>query len=230
MDKYQSNLFNKIKNISLTSPLGDGKVEYNENEFILIQNENYNILKYTLVVDNLLIEKISVDGIEFNNKVIIDFNKKINEITFFFRNSLAEPLTFKAVYIYANKDNYDNKIALAKKEKMLMELSPQIRMGNGVINIHWKSVSDDYNFMRLTIYAIIDTKEMIMEKITIQNGIFYQPLNNLAFGEYKVLMEVFDKTNTIIISTFLNFYIRDEYSLLLNEIKNKIGFVSTKIR
>lgn len=223
MDKYQLNLFKKIKFIKLNSPLGDGMVEYNDSELILIQNENYNITKYSLLIDDSLLQKIVVDGNEYKGEIIIDFNTKINEIKFFFKNNLVDVIALKLSYVFSDREKYDLKVAVENREKMLKEMNPKIRIGNRVANIHWIGVTKNYDYMILTVFALIDDKEMLMEKNKVSNGVFFKSLIDLAPGDYKVSLEACDKYDNKIVDTNLFFTMVDPYSSLLEQIKMKIG-------
>lgn len=238
MDKYQSKLLERNKQLTLDSAEGKGNVELIDSTLVLTQNENYNIKQYTLNIVNDAIASVQVDGkaIRGNGsfEIPIDFDKRVKKIVILFSNNFADPCEFDVKYKESDKEAYDEKVIAHNKAMRLANMCATCKTGDALVNFYWGKASDDYAYSLLSLYVYTgrndENQYLLMQEFKIENGVFYKSISDLAFEEYVAELSQFDQNDRLIISTELKFSIDDFKDKVIETLKKELEGVKGQIR
>jgi len=205
MNKYQLDILNKcfIKDLMVNGK-ESGTINLDLNGLVLIQNENYNIVKYELQISDSLIQKISIDNNEFKPKdgyfnLLVDFNNKIKSIEVIFRNSIVDNLNLNVIYKDADKEMYDEKVLKITKELYTNNMKVMGHETDGLYSVTFAPCSGDYSYSVISFFRSPD--KVILKKERIEKGlgiaIFGPVPENL---EINIIISQYDKNNTLLIS------------------------------
>ena len=165
MNKYQKFILERtLCFISKDMEVNDKKAVTNyvndNDEFIIQQDENYNIKKHNIIVSGLSIDSIEIDGkkcekIEtpkhsyFDDKMnlaVVDFDNRAKEITFNFVNNIAEPLTLKLKFIESDHASFDAKEAESNRQNLMAAANIKLATGADLVNVYFQPVTDNYGY------------------------------------------------------------------------------------
>lgn len=139
----------------------------NENdEFVVLQDENYNIKKYNIIISGLSISSVEIDGKKsemidtpnhsfFDGKMnlaVVDFDNRAKDITFNFANNAAEPLTLKLKFIESDHAFFDAKEAESNRQRLIAAANIKIATGSDLVNVYFQPVTDNYSHTVIELY------------------------------------------------------------------------------
>lgn len=237
MDKYQSKLLERNKQLTLESSQGNGQVELTDSEIVLTQNENYNVKKYQLIIVNDAVETIQLDGktIQGNEsfKADIDFDNKLKKIIISFKNGFANPCEFNVRFIEADKTAYDQKVAAQNNAECLANMNATCKTGLDLVNIYWNKASEKYAYTKIALYVYVENQKseyLFMQEYKVDDDVFYKSVTGLAIGDYKVKVSQFDSNNNLIVSTEVQFSITNPLNKKLDAIASKLAEVRGQVK
>lgn len=237
MDKYQSKLLERNKQLTLESSQGNGQVELTDSEIVLTQNENYNVKKYQLIIVNDAVETIQLDGktIQGNEsfKADIDFDNKLKKIIISFKNGFANPCEFNVRFIEADKTAYDQKVAAQNNAECLANMNATCKTGLDLVNIYWNKASEKYVYTKIALYVYVENQKseyLFMQEYKVDDDVFYKSVTGLAIGDYKVKVSQFDSNNNLIVSTEVQFSITNPLNKKLDAIASKLAEVRGQVK
>ena len=171
MNKYQKFILERtLCFISKDMEVNDKKAVTNyvndNDEFLIQQDENYNIKKHNIIVGGLSIDSIEIDGkkcekIEtpkhsyFDDKMnlaVVDFDNRAKEITFNFANNVAEPLTLKLKFIESDHASFDAKEAESNRQNLMAAANIKLATGADLVNVYFQPVTDNYGYTVIELY------------------------------------------------------------------------------
>lgn len=171
MNKYQKFILERtLCFISKDMEVNDKKAVTNyvndNDEFMIQQDENYNIKKHNIIVGGLSIDSIEIDGkkcekIEtpkhsyFDDKMnlaVVDFDNRAKEITFNFANNVAEPLTLKLKFIESDHASFDAKEAESNRQNLMAAANIKLATGADLVNVYFQPVTDNYGHTVIELY------------------------------------------------------------------------------
>ncbi len=181
----------------------------NDENFVINQDNNYNIKKHNILFKSNAIEFVEVDGVRFDERpsqeideeersiiVPIDFDRQASKITFNFVESMADPLTLPLKYVEADHSIYDSQV----QAELNAQIKPECRTGIDLVNIYWNVVSDKVEETRIVLYAVIDKAERLIARFK-ETGSMFKVVSGLAFGEYRYEIVEIDKDGNEIART-----------------------------
>lgn len=237
MDKYQSKLLERNKQLTLESSQGNGQVELTDSEIVLTQNENYNVKKYQLIIVNDAVETIQLDGktIQGNEsfKAEIDFDNKVKKIIISFKNGFANPCEFNVRFIEADKTAYDQKVVAQNNAECLANMNATCKTGLDLVNIYWNKASEKYVYTKIALYVYVENQKseyLFMQEYKVDDDVFYKSVTGLAIGDYKVKVSQFDSNNNLIVSTEVQFSITNPLNKKLDAIASKLDEVRGQVK
>lgn len=233
MNKYQEYIFKSRlgKNFIFdrccakgctTAPQQYGEFDKTLDLFTIIQDEDINIVDYTLLIvvgvikqiekvfvfKNTVWKEIEMSEWKVNSgrgderllsvyNISIDFNDRIEKIKFSFKNDLADDYILNLKYVEADKEKYFAKQAQQKKDDLLKTASIKYSTGNDLVNIYFQPCCDEYERTEITLFK----DNQMLAKYKVDDGVFFKSINGLAYGEYEYIVKQFGKDNKLLIET-----------------------------
>ena len=227
MDKYQKFLIEKYKKSSWFYYANDGTKDedvknglnivqnWDNAECIIIQYENPNIIEYVLVVpEEQYLSGISIykngkwSNVEKNiwnrkerkipaYKIILNFNDRIEKIKVSFIENFANDFTFSIQYQEADKEKYNEKLAMEHKAELLKVANIKVSTGADLVNIYFQPCCDSYARTEITLYK----DNMMLAKYKVDEETFFKSISGLAYGKYEFILKQFDDKGNIILET-----------------------------
>lgn len=128
MNKYQEHAFSSVQLVCLCEDNKKAQVKVIDGKIEITQNENYNIVKYDLIVSGANIEKVeyfttkwndsNVHDEKYNSKIVpVDFDQTPSKVKISFVGGLVDPIELPIKYIPADKETWDQK----NKEIMMVD-------------------------------------------------------------------------------------------------------------
>lgn len=128
MNKYQEHAFSSVQLVCLCENNEKAQVKVVNGKIEITQHENYNIVKYDLIVSGANIEKVeyfttkwndsNVYDEKYNSKIVpVDFDQTPSKVKISFVGGLIDPIELPIKYIPADKETWDQK----NKEKMMAD-------------------------------------------------------------------------------------------------------------
>jgi hypothetical protein len=206
MNKYQKFILERtLCFISKDMEVNDKKAVtnyVNDDEFMIQQDENYNIKKHNIIVGGLSIDSIEIDGkkcekIEtpkhsyFDDKMnlaVVDFDNRAKEITFNFANNVTEPLTLKLKFIESDHASFDAKEAESNRQNLMAAANIKLATGADLVNVYFQPVTENYSYTVIELYSAQGN----FEKQHISSGVAYKlPPAKLLGGTIESLLGKF---------------------------------------
>ena len=198
MDKYQLNLFNRIK----FEVVEDTADFYLNNDAIeAIQPENAYIETINVTAYGTFLDKISINGIEYRNQndsvnFVISFCDDIKSIKFSFKDGIVEDCEVPINLIKSDKAKWDEKQAKEKGETLNKLVNIDVRSDINLINIFFTYIND-------TKYVIAD---LYLEGRKIgcfrnsENQLFIS-IPNIVAGKYSIILNMYNSNDNLLFST-----------------------------
>ena len=238
MDKYQEDL---MRNVSFVQyDLTNMKyvvIPCDNNSIKIIQNEDITHAKYIIYLERGLdviskvevcenesfrmLDKISLKNFseKFNKNreehvIELDFdNPTISKIKIYFVNDLAAPLEISIEYVFANKEEYYQKIEQERIKELIELMRVTHSCGHDLVTIKFKHCSEGVASTQIILF---DDMLQLMGKFKVDEDMFYKSITNLAYGSYNYKVEQYNKDNQLIVATdYIEFCIKNP----LNEIR-----------
>lgn len=211
MDKYQKFA---IKRVIIKGDKTLKSLVWDYKKIIVKQNENYNLTKYTILIQHASIIKIEyfigdvmycatrVD--EYQHSIEIDFNKRITFIRLYFVEKVVEPIDIEIEYEEADKLAYDKKIEEEHKKNLTEKAKVVVKTGNSLINVTFQPVNTSFAYSKVELYAItgdkvVDNKHIneyqLMAKYKTDENVYFHSITGLAYGKYAVILIEYDSEN-----------------------------------
>lgn len=171
MNKYQKYILERtLCFISKDMEVNDKKPVTNyvndNDEFMIQQDENYNIKKHNILISGFSISSVEIDGKKSDkidtpklcylddkvNLAVVDFDNKAKEITFNFANNIAEPLTLKLKFIESDHASFDAKEAESNRQNLMAAANIKLATGADLVNVYFQPVTDNYSHTVIELY------------------------------------------------------------------------------
>ncbi len=204
MNKYQSSLINR-GTLSLVSPQGNGIATIADDVLTVIQNENYEIVQYTLRFENTLVFSANVDNKLFNQKndcveIPIDFINQAASVEIVFKNNFAEPCKLAIKYVLADKNSFDEKVRAERQTMYKKTMHFICRTGLNLVNFHWQNACDEVAKTEIRFFANDNNMSILIEKIELPSDRFFYAFTNVAYGKYSAIITQKDALGKTIIT------------------------------
>lgn len=237
MNKYQKFILERtLCFISKDMEVNDKKAVTNyvndNDEFMIQQDENYNIKKHNIIVGGLSIDSIEIDGKKDDkmNLAVVDFDNRAKEITFNFANNVAEPLTLKLKFIESDHASFDAKEAESNRQNLMAAANIKLAAGADLVNVYFQPVTENYSYTVIELYLaqgnfekqhissgvayklppaklLGGTIESLLGKFKVEDGMFFKAITGLANGVYGVKITEFDKSEKPLFSSDVMFFV-----------------------
>jgi len=237
MNKYQKFILERtLCFISKDMEVNDKKAVTNyvndNDEFMIQQDENYNIKKHNIIVGGLSIDSIEIDGKKDDkmNLAVVDFDNRAKEITFNFANNVAEPLTLKLKFIESDHASFDAKEAESNRQNLMAAANIKLATVADLVNVYFQPVTENYSYTVIELYLaqgnfekqhissgvayklppaklLGGTIESLLGKFKVEDGMFFKAITGLANGVYGVKITEFDKSEKPLFSSDVMFFV-----------------------
>lgn len=220
MDKYQKYLFSLFSCVYKFGIEGCESSNYSEGILIdndadnitIIQNEDINKTKYVLYIngqrnkETVILSAVyifkdnawkEVKGVENIYKIQVDFDDRIEKIKLSFMNNLADDYIINIIYQEADKEKYNEKLAMEHKAELLKVANIKVSTGADLVNIYFQPCCDDC--VRTEIVLFKDN--MMLAKYKIDEETFFKSIGGLAYGKYTFVLKQFDKDSNALFET-----------------------------
>ena len=209
MNKYQKFILERVvcyiktdDNLEISSGKNPLVSYLNEkDEFVVKQDNNYNIKKHYILIGGSFVKSIELDGKKINSKeapqnspfygkafvVPVDFDNRAQEIKLFFADDLEDPAVLKLHFVEADHSIYDGMVQAEINKKICAEH----KTGTDLVNIYWNLVSDKVEYSQLNLY-VCSNGERLIGKYKETEATF-KSITGLAFGTYRYEIIEFDK-------------------------------------
>ncbi len=210
MNKYQMTILNNIDITFRSSELDYASTyQINDDELQLIQDENYNITKYSLILKAesiLQVETYSkkwdkIEGYLNQFNIDIDFNNQIRKIKITFNDDIVDPIILNINYIYANRDDYDLVLKEKSEDLLIKKASIRVTTGQSLINVLFQPVSQTYSYTKVELYSFMDNIPLLMARYKVSDDLFFLPIKDLAYGTYKIKVIEYGSNDEIIFTS-----------------------------
>ena len=131
----------------------------------------------------------------------LDFNDRINTIRFEYKNNIVDPVEISVNYVEANKDQYYQKVAAAKRAEMLAEMSVVCKTGDNLVNVFWKNANQNVKSVLFELF--LDNQQQLIMREKMGSGILFKSVQGLAYGTYYFKLSQFDGAGKLIVETDL---------------------------
>ena len=226
MNTIQKQLLGKIASLKLIGQNGkDGQASMIEEALNLLQNEDYHVISYTLVIESTSIDTVETSGKKYQSKegiieIPIDFSQPIQAVTFKFKMDLAEPVTFAVTYVPADKEAYDAKDIGIQRKKKLEALCLSVRTGFDTAHLYWKPALEAGEKLLIELFATNrnpttgERNDYFMKPVSVMDGNCYASATNLPYGDYCFLFKIIRHNETIFLEQRVDFKITDQFAEL----------------
>ena len=169
------------------------------------------------------------------SEIIIDFNDRIDAIRLKFIKNIADDLEIGIAYKEADKQAYNEMQEVLRKENILKRAAIKHSVGESLINIYFQPCVDNYDHTEISLfipektevkkvggpYGPVDQENVLswslIMKTTVENGIFFKSITDLAYGRYAYIVKQLDERNNLLIETdYIEFYIRKQQPPMVN--------------
>lgn len=224
MNKYQRVLIQELSyEIRPFKKEFNGEVHLEDNNFIIQQNENYNINEYILCMQSSYFTKIEyyrnkkwikvkekkISDVQYFYQININFKNRITKIKIHFNNKIAAPLTCNIVYKEADKDLFDAKIkaeqqviyeenARIKRNEDISKVSIKVNNGVSMLNVLFQPLNKSYSYSEIELYYGVDSSKQFMGKYIIKDNLYFHSITDLAYGTYSIKLIQYNSQNKII--------------------------------
>ncbi len=236
MDKYQEQFMNgrHFLCFDLVSKKTVGEV-FNNESLTIRQDSDITHTRYILLIASNSIEKIEIceNGkyteyakkdineypnilqqypklLQFNKKdfiIELDFEtKSISKIKLHFVHDFADPLEIFIEYVDADKEAYYKKAAEEKRLELIKQMNIAHSCGQDLVTIRFKNCCDEAACTKIALY---DGSKQFMGTFTVEQGMFYKSITNLAYGKFYYIIEQFDTDGNVLVTTdYIEFVIK----------------------
>ena len=190
------------------------RVVFDENNdtVTIIQDENPNIVDYTLIIfgesfiKTIEISKNSkwkkIEKSTFKTRwaafrLNINFDDRIEKVKVSFRDNLADDYIIDVKYQEADKEKYNEKLAMEHKAELLKVANIKVSTGADLVNIYFQPCCDSYTRTEIALYK----DNMMLAKYKVDEETFFKSINGLAYGKYEFILKQFDDKGNIILET-----------------------------
>ena len=210
MNKYQQMILDNIDITFRSSELDYASTyQINDDELQLIQDENYNITSYSLILKSESISSIEIynkkwdkiDGYLNQFNISIDFNNQIRKIKIYFNDDIVDPIILSINYIYANRDDYDLVLKEKSEDLLIKKASIRVTTGQSLINVLFQPVSQNYSYTKVELYSFMDNIPLIMARYKVSDDLFFLPIKDLAYGTYKIKVIEYGSNDEVIFTS-----------------------------
>ena len=210
MNKYQSFLIGKcFRNIDRRENNNKNfKFVEESDKIILKQDENIELVEYTLTLSHIYMETIekifvlkndSWQEIEKGEKVFIKFNfeDRTSQIKFVFTNNLADDYIVNIEYVEADKAIYYAKKDQEHRAELIKTANIKVSTGTDLANIYFQPCNKNYSRSEITLYK----DNMMLAKYKVEEGSFFKSIAGLTPGTYYFELSQFDSNGNLIIKS-----------------------------
>ena len=190
------------------------RVVFDENNdtVTIIQDENPNIVDYTLIIfGESFIKTIEIyknskwEKIEKSTfktrwaafRLNINFDDRIEKVKVSFRDNLADDYIIDVKYQEADKEKYNEKLAMEHKAELLKVANIKVSTGADLVNIYFQPCCDSYARTEIALYK----DNMILAKYKVDEETFFKSISGLAFGKYEFVLKQFDDKGNVLLET-----------------------------
>ncbi len=190
------------------------RVVFDENNdtVTIIQDENPNIVDYTLIIfGESLIKTIEIyknskwEKIEKSTfktrwaafRLNINFEDRIERVKVSFRDNLADDYIIEVKYQEADKEKYNEKLAMEHRTELLKVANIKVSTGADLVNIYFQPCSEDYLRTEIVLYK----DGLMLAKYKVDEEVFFKSINGLAYGKYEFILRQFNTKNENILET-----------------------------
>ena len=190
------------------------RVVFDENNdtVTIIQDENPNIVDYTLIIfGESFIKAIEVykkskwekvDKSTFKTRwaafrLNINFDNRIEKVKVSFRDNLADDYIIDVKYQESDKEKYNEKLAMEHKAELLKTANIKVSTGADLVNIYFQPCCDNYASTEIALYK----ENMMLAKYKVDEEMFFKSINGLAYGKYEFVLKQFNTRNETILET-----------------------------
>lgn len=236
MNKYQKFILERtLCFISKDMEVNDKKAVTNyvndNDEFMIQQDENYNIKKHNIIVGGLSIDSIEIDGKKDDkmNLAVVDFDNRAKEITFNFANNVAEPLTLKLKFIESDHASFDAKEAESNRQNLMAAANIKLAAGADLVNVYFQPVTENYSYTVIELYLaqgnfekqhissgvayklppaklLGGTIESLLGKFKVEDGMMFKSITGLAKGAYGFKLSQYDGKGNLLFTTDYQYF------------------------
>lgn len=184
----------------------------NNDTVTIIQDENPNIVDYTLIIfgesfiktieiyKNSKWEKIEKSMFKTRwaaFRLNINLDDKIEKVKVSFRDNLADDYIINVVYQEADKEKYNEKLTMEHRAELLKVANIKVSTGADLVNIYFQPCCDNYACTEIALYK----ENMMLAKYKVEEDVFFKSINGLAYGEYEFILKQFDDKGNIILES-----------------------------
>ena len=184
----------------------------NNDTVTIIQDENPNIVDYILIVfGESFINAIEVykkskwEKVEKSTfktrwaafRLNINFDDRIEKVKVSFRDNLADDYIIDVKYQEADKEKYNEKLAMEHKAELLKVANIKVSTGADLVNIYFQPCCDSYARTEIALYK----DNMMLAKYKVDEEMFFKSINGLAYGKYTFVLKQFDKDSNPLLET-----------------------------
>ena len=190
------------------------RVVFDENNdtVTIIQDENPNIVDYTLIIfGESFIKTIEIyknskwEKIEKSTfktrwaafRLNINFDDRIEKVKVSFRDNLADDYIINVVYQEADKEKYNEKLTMEHRTELLKVANIKVSTGADLVNIYFQPCCDNYASTEIALYK----ENMMLAKYKVEEDAFFKSINGLAYGKYEFILKQFDDKGNIILES-----------------------------
>lgn len=190
------------------------RVVFDENNdtVTIIQDEDPNIVDYILIVSG---EKIIKSIETYKNskweyvekgkyktcwsafRLNINFDDRIEKVKVSFRDNLADDYIIDVKYQEADKEKYNEKLAMEHKAELLKVANIKVSTGADLVNIYFQPCCDSYARSEIALYK----DNMMLAKYKVDEETFFKSISGLAYGKYEFILKQFDDKGNNLLET-----------------------------
>ena len=184
----------------------------NNDRVTILQDENPSIVDYILIVfGESFINAIEVykkskwEKVEKSTfktrwaafRLNINFDDRIEKIKLSFINNLADDYIIDVKYQEADKEKYNEKLAMERKAELLKVANVKVSTGADLVNIYFQPCCDSYDRTEIALYK----DNMMLAKYKVDEETFFKSISGLAYGKYTFVLKQFDKSSNPLLET-----------------------------
>ena len=190
------------------------RVVFDENNdtVTIIQDEDPNIVDYILIVSGekniKSIETYKNSKWEYVEKgkyktcwsafrLNINFDDRIEKVKVSFRDNLADDYIIDVKYQEADKEKYNEKLAMEHKAELLKVANIKVSTGADLVNIYFQPCCDSYARSEIALYK----DNMMLAKYKVDEETFFKSISGLAYGKYEFILKQFDDKGNNLLET-----------------------------
>ena len=204
-------------------------------KIILEQDENIELVDYTLMLSNIYVETIEKililknenwEEVETKETISINLNflDRTQQIKFVFKNNIADDYVINVEFVEADKEAYYKKQEQERKEALIKNAQIKHSTGADLVNIYFqpcneqcvkteielwiaKGKRENHHGMLAYLPRLIGGEpEQLIAKYIMEDGTYFKAINGLAKGVYGYKIKQYDKDNNIIMDSEFNYF------------------------